>query len=368
MTTKKRNRNKAKTGKTASASDQAPEAAAAAAADQVTEKAQQHRQLQIGNDNNAATICSHGLVVAKVDDKEKEMFTKRVLAKCDDLALAKESTPCDFQAIDRFLIGMDLLPTPSTDGVRVLSRIYFYLEKLMEEEQCNAEKIGMAVVIFFAHGDPGETSAGISQWVSSHFLAAGVQHLIQGDIETARAYAYFNCFWEIIGSIYKHTKSVDFTKMIEMRMSNTDLHTLLSYFRKRIPCSCLDRRYKQVKSMKKIGYCFNPLCSNITDPKSLMCCSYCRQANYCSSKCQAADWKVFHKKVCGPFKNIAYAVNAMSDDSMTYEDFKKAEYFKDFNVIEQAVFDCDCACVSVIKENKNNTESSVGVGEIGTDK
>ncbi|KAL7436174.1 hypothetical protein ACHAXM_005043 [Skeletonema potamos] len=229
MTTKKRNRNKAKTGKTASASDQAPEAAAAAAADQVTEKAQQHRQLQIGNDNNAATICSHGLVVAKVDDKEKEMFTKRVLAKCDDLALAKESTPCDFQAIDRFLIGMDLLPTPSTDGVGVLSRIYFYLEKLMEEEQCNAEKIGMAVVILFAHGDPGETSAGISQWVSSHFLAAGVQHLIHGDIETA-------------------------------------------------------------------------------------------------------------------------------------------QYFKHFNVIEQAVFDCDCACVSVIKENKNNTESSVGVGEIGTDK
>jgi hypothetical protein len=148
--------------------------------------------------------------------------------------------------------------------------------------------------------------------------------------------------------------------MIEMR--TTDVHTIVSYFRKRVPCSCLDRRYKQVKSTKKIGYCFNPLCSKIPDPKSILCCSYCRQANYCSRECQAADWKTFHKKVCGSFKNVTSAVKAVAedlkDDNMSFEDFKKTEYFKDCNGIDQAIF-------ATMKEN---AESSVRGRGTGTDK
>jgi len=369
MTAKKRNRNKAKKGKTASA--QAVIAATAANQNQ-EEKAPieaqlQLQQLQIGNDDNATTTstCSHGLVIPhRFTDKMKETLTRQVLAACDDLALAMK-TSCDFQAIARYFIGgcgSDLMSSSSSQAVSqgLMSLITSYYEKLMEEEEPDIEKMGMVIVLTIAHMDPTEqTSTGISQWVPSHFLAAGARHLIQGDIETARAYAYFNCYYEQLGSILKQKKLFNFTKMIEMRHS--DLRTIVSYFRKRIPCSCLDKRYKQVKSTKKIGFCFNPLCSKIPDPKSVLCCSHCRQANYCSSACQAADWKMFHKKVCGQFKNVSSAAMVvaehMNDESMSYEDFKKTEYFKDCN--EQAI-------LTTMKEN--TVVETASVREVGTDK
>jgi hypothetical protein len=79
-------------------------------------------------------------------------------------------------------------------------------------------------------------------------------------------------------------------------------------------------------------------------PKSLLCCSYCRQANYCSIECQAADWKAIHKKTCAHFKNAASAMKSVTerisnDNIMSFEDFKKGEYFKECNLIEQAVLD-----------------------------
>jgi len=346
-TKKKRTRNKGKNSKTKTASGQASEAGAAKQEEKALEA--QLQQLQIGVDDNSthSTTCSHGFVVAKFNDKEKEMITKQTLAECDNLALSKANSTCDFEAIDRFFIALDLSPSPSrptADGV--MSRIHSYMEHLIEEAECNIDiaKMGMSLVMCFAYIDPEEKGSGISQSVSSHSVAAGVRHLIQGDIETARAYAYFNCMWEQLGSLVKRTKSVDFTKVVEMRMNSTNLRTLFSYFKNRIPCSCLDKRYKTIKSTKKIGFCFNALCSNITDPKSLLCCSYCRQANYCSIECQAADWKAIHKKTCAHFKNAASAMKSVTerisnDNIMSFEDFKKGEYFKECNLIEQAVLD-----------------------------
>jgi hypothetical protein len=369
MTAKQRNRKLAKKGKKASASaSDDPATAAAAAANQgekatVDEAQHQLQQFQIGNDDNATTTttCSHGLFLPHdAIDKMKETLTKQVLASCDDLVLAK--TPCVFQAIDRFIIGdcgADLVSSPYPSSKGLMTLITSYFEKLMEEKEPNIEKMGFVIVMFFAHMDHEDkvTSTAISQWVPSHFVAAGARCLIQGDVETAHAYAYFNCYFEQLGSLLKQKKQFDITKMIEMR--NADVRTIVSYFRKRIPCSCLDRRYKEVKSTKKIGFCFNPICSNIPDPKSVLCCSRCRQANYCSSACQAADWN-FHKKVCVQFKNVGSAIKEvagdMNDASMTYEDFKKKEYFKDCN--EQTIFD------TVKKNFEENTESSVR--EIGT--
>eukprot|EP00984_Skeletonema_dohrnii_P004367 scaffold1560_cov146-Skeletonema_dohrnii-CCMP3373.AAC.2 len=40
-----------------------------------------------------------------------------------------------------------------------------------------------------------------------------------------------------------------------------DKHTLVSFFRSRIPCKCLDEKYKEVKNITKMGICANLGCS-----------------------------------------------------------------------------------------------------------
>ena len=50
------------------------------------------------------------------------------------------------------------------------------------------------------------------------------------------------------------------TKLPDLK--GADDHTLVSYYRKRIPCaSLLDEKYKEVKSVKKMGRCYNKTCS-----------------------------------------------------------------------------------------------------------
>eukprot|EP00986_Skeletonema_menzelii_P013044 scaffold7396_cov127-Skeletonema_menzelii.AAC.7 len=78
------------------------------------------------------------------------------------------------------------------------------------------------------------------------------------------------------------------------------MHTLVSFLKKRIPCSCLDEKYKEVKSIPKIGLCCNHGCSlpfGKTERSLTECCSRCRTANYCSRKCQVAAWPG-HKVEC----------------------------------------------------------------------
>ena len=88
-----------------------------------------------------------------------------------------------------------------------------------------------------------------------------------------------------------------------VKFHTADEHTLCSYFRNRIPCSCLDKKYKEVKSVVKKDMCWNTKCKKPNrfeiDSESMLTCSGCRQACYCSSECQEIDWRARHKKTCG---------------------------------------------------------------------
>mmetsp|Transcript_9212 Transcript_9212/g.18522 ORF Transcript_9212/g.18522 Transcript_9212/m.18522 type:complete len:105 (+) Transcript_9212:573-887(+) len=82
-------------------------------------------------------------------------------------------------------------------------------------------------------------------------------------------------------------------------MVNTDDHTLVSFFRKRITCSCLDKKHKEVKSIKKMGLCNNKKCplGGKVERSKMVYCTRCSVAYYCSRDCQEAAWSD-HREVC----------------------------------------------------------------------
>ena len=133
----------------------------------------------------------------------------------------------------------------------------------------------------------------------SFCLARGAINILIGEIGRARCAAFAANFMEQwIDITLSRTKTeFDLPKLIELL--NADEHTLVSYVRTRIPCTCLDLKHKEVKSIKKMGWCNNPTCShdNTVERSTMLSCTRCRWANYCSQECQTQHWKI-HKKIC----------------------------------------------------------------------
>ena len=156
--------------------------------------------------------------------------------------------------------------------------------------------------------DPGKL-----QSVISYFLARGTDHILEGDYKNPLAiYVSFLEQWVAI----EHTTQAkcNWGKFLALcnwsqigELPGADNHTLVSFFKKRIPCNCLEKRHKEVKSITKIGICHNLSCS-LPDRKAsrskMLYCTQCRIANYCSRECQVADWPE-HKNYCSDHKLTA---------------------------------------------------------------
>ena len=83
-------------------------------------------------------------------------------------------------------------------------------------------------------------------------------------------------------------------------MKNRDLsqgcgRSLVQFYSKRIPCSCLDKKYAALKAQRKTGVC--TYCEQRKEHSRLMMCSQCRRQQYCSKECQVAHW-TSHKEEC----------------------------------------------------------------------
>eukprot|EP00984_Skeletonema_dohrnii_P033569 scaffold30514_cov154-Skeletonema_dohrnii-CCMP3373.AAC.2 len=148
--------------------------------------------------------------------------------------------------------------------------------------------------------DPGKM-----KFVVSYLITCGTSKVLEGHPKIASKYAalasYFEQYMEVD---FLNTRPYpNWPKIRELYISSSaaDEHTLVSFLKKRIPCCCLDEKYKQVKSISKIGICFNPKCplpGGITKRSATKCCSRCRWAvNYCSEECQEAAWPE-HKADC----------------------------------------------------------------------
>eukprot|EP00984_Skeletonema_dohrnii_P033003 scaffold28303_cov67-Skeletonema_dohrnii-CCMP3373.AAC.1 len=137
--------------------------------------------------------------------------------------------------------------------------------------------------------------------ILSYFLSGGTGHILNGDENAARnTAARIIMFEEFIAVKVNKTQAVmHVQKAIEM--IGTDDHTLVSFFRKRITCSCLDKKYREVKSIKKMGFCNNDKCPlpgrKVERRSKMLYCTRCSNQYYCSRDCQEAHWPK-HKNLC----------------------------------------------------------------------
>jgi len=147
------------------------------------------------------------------------------------------------------------------------------------------------------------------EFVISRFVFFATRYVLNGDIPQACINVTIaNYFEQFIACTFRNSQpSIDGPKIFELH--DADVHTLVSYLKKRIPCKCLDKKYKEVKHVKKMGECCNPCCSlpeRRAERSKMLYCTRCRRAFYCSRECQKAAWP-FHKTFCD--KNSAIQAN-----------------------------------------------------------
>jgi hypothetical protein len=136
--------------------------------------------------------------------------------------------------------------------------------------------------------------------VNTFCLAEGTKFILDGKSDDARLPALLALITKSVRG-----KIPDSGPQKMMELLDGDEHTLVQFFRKQIPCSCLDEKYKEVKSITKTGICFNEKSCPLPDRKAvrskMLRCTGCligRSVSYCSRECQEAHWP-HHKKYCG---------------------------------------------------------------------
>ena len=136
--------------------------------------------------------------------------------------------------------------------------------------------------------------------VVSVLLSDATQLVLQGDCGgKARSLAASASYFDSLAEALKGGENIKMDTAIIIELYKCDEHTLVKYLRKRIPCSCLDEKYNEVKSITRMGLCFNAQCtSNIVQRSKMLSCARCGEVNYCSRECQKAAWPE-HKTNCG---------------------------------------------------------------------
>ena len=135
--------------------------------------------------------------------------------------------------------------------------------------------------------------------IISFCVFLGTYQILAGHDYSVESATFAFYFYEHAAVYLKKTRPE--IRWHRIRDLSCDPHTLVSFYRKRIPCSCLDEIYEGVKSIPKTGVCDYPNCCLLdtkVERKKLKACTGCRKMTwYCSSECQKADWKR-HKKEC----------------------------------------------------------------------
>ena len=166
-------------------------------------------------------------------------------------------------------------------------------------------RVGSAIDAFRTAVDNSITTTNVArdlcnnECINPFCLAEGTKFILDGNSDDARLCA-------VLALVMKSITAAELpSQQKEFELVDADEHTLVQFFRKQIPCSCLDEKYKEVKSITKMGICFNEISCPLPDRKAVRSkmfrCTGCLSdyyVSYCSRECQEAHWPV-HKKHCG---------------------------------------------------------------------
>eukprot|EP00985_Skeletonema_marinoi_P018063 scaffold10022_cov156-Skeletonema_marinoi.AAC.20 len=135
--------------------------------------------------------------------------------------------------------------------------------------------------------------------VLSYYLCHGTESILEGNYGYAHECAVFARYMEQWTAVKLHqTQALENWSKVEAMTA--DSHTRVKFLRRRIPCRCLEKKYDEIKTITKIGVCFNsecPIPCGYVERSKTMYCSRCRNVTYCSRECQKADWTA-HKEEC----------------------------------------------------------------------
>eukprot|EP00985_Skeletonema_marinoi_P033619 scaffold41749_cov212-Skeletonema_marinoi.AAC.3 len=144
-----------------------------------------------------------------------------------------------------------------------------------------------------------------TQLVASAFVSIGVEVLVQGDNNDGRRFLVVSSVtfseWihqHVAFELHKSVPAMYSARLNELL--HADNRRIISYLRKRIPCSCLNVHYNVVKHLPKKGVCCFPDCSHPSrkvELSKMWSCGSCRREHYCSETCQAAEWSC-HREDC----------------------------------------------------------------------
>mmetsp|Transcript_15598 Transcript_15598/g.23131 ORF Transcript_15598/g.23131 Transcript_15598/m.23131 type:complete len:262 (+) Transcript_15598:57-842(+) len=140
------------------------------------------------------------------------------------------------------------------------------------------------------------------EWIAAAFISLGTfTNITEGDVFLCAAAMGFSeslkqhvAFYHVGSQPLMYTAKIDDLLWAEERRT-------ISYLKKRIPCKCLNEKYKAVRSLPKMYTCCNitscSLPDNSVNLSAMMSCGGCRRIHYCSEECQSANWEE-HRDVC----------------------------------------------------------------------
>jgi len=128
----------------------------------------------------------------------------------------------------------------------------------------------------------GSNSLSQATWISKTIIALESHNLITDD--------------DIVTILYHPPISSKFMNL-STNPKASGKRDVLKFLSRRISCSCLKDMYRQARqTIPKSLHC--SYCSEVKERDQLLLCGGCRSRDYCSTECQAADWKRDHKQNC----------------------------------------------------------------------